>query len=297
MKKINFSKLNGQGNDFIIVNALDGKHDLSGGVVASMCSRHFGIGADGLIFVRRSDSADFFMDYYNHDGSPAEMCGNGIRCMARFIIDNELWHRGTVKIDTRAGEKLVEINFDRKTGNVGDIKVNMGKPIFESSKIPVNIGPADTFSNSGTDAFINDYPLVACGKEFRINCVSMGNPHCVIYLDTEEDLKNFKVDVFGPEIENNPVFPNKTNVEFVKITGTNKLSMRVWERGVGETLACGTGACASAVCSIMLGKVKKPKVSVYLPGGKLEINWNGSNDDVYLNGTVEHTFNGEYILR
>ena len=292
---INFSKFNGQGNDFIIINALDDQYDLTAETIAKMCSRHFGIGADGLILVKKSDSADFFMDYYNSDGSLAEMCGNGIRCMAGFIIETNLWQKSTVRIDTRAGVKLVETDLDKKTGHIGHIKVNMGKPIFQSEKIPVKI----MFDNlsSNTYDFVSNYPLVACGREFKINCVSMGNPHCVIFLDKEEEIKDLGVDVYGPEIENNPIFPARTNVEFVKITGSNEISMRIWERGVGETLACGTGACASVVCSIMLDRVRKPIITVNLPGGRVEICWNEINDDVFLTGTVEHTFNGEYILR
>jgi diaminopimelate epimerase len=293
MQTIGFAKLNGQGNDFIIIDSLDKKYDLSEELIASMCHRHSGIGADGLILVRKSESADFFMDYHNHDGSLAEMCGNGIRCMARFLIEKNLWSGKTVKIDTRAGIKSIEIDYNKITGSTGDIKVNMGKPVFEPQKIPVNAEPV---SGAGKSTIISNYPLVVKNKEFRINCVSMGNPHCVVFIDKEEDINRFPVHIFGPEIEKNPIFPNKTNVEFIKVIDSTEIFMRVWERGVGETLACGTGACASAVCSIMLDRVVKPEITVNLSGGNLDIYWEGNNSDVFLKGTVEYTFNGEYIL-
>ena len=293
MNNISFSKLNGQGNDFIIIDALDKKFDLPAKLISSMCDRHFGIGADGLILVRESESADFFMDYYNQDGSPAEMCGNGIRCMARFIIDNDLWSGKNLKIETRAGIKSIEIYFDKNTRVTGDIKVNMGKPVFEPAKIPVNIKNSSWID----DGFIMGYPLIVDDKEFLINCVSMGNPHCVIFLDNRTDINRFPVDTLGPVIEKHPIFPNKTNVEFIKIENKNEILMRVWERGVGETLACGTGACASAVCAIKLEKAGKPEIMVRLTGGNLNIYWEGNDSDVFLEGTVEHVFNGEYILK
>ena len=293
MNNISFSKLNGQGNDFIIIDALDKKFDLPAKLISSMCDRHFGIGADGLILVRESESADFFMDYYNQDGSPAERCGNGIRCMARFIIDNDLWSGKKLKIETRAGIKSIEIYFDKNTRVTGDIKVNMGKPVFEPAKIPVNIKNSSWID----DRFIMGYPLIVDDKEFLINCVSMGNPHCVIFLDDRTDINRFPVDTLGPVIEKHPIFPNKTNVEFIKIENKNEILMRVWERGVGETLACGTGACASAVCAIKLEKAGKPEIMVRLTGGNLNIYWEGNDSDVFLEGTVEHVFNGEYILK
>ncbi len=292
MNYIRFSKLNGQGNDFILINSLKQQYDLSKDQIQLMCDRHFGIGADGIILVRKSVSADFFMDYYNQDGSQAEMCGNGIRCMARFVIENKLCSKGQIKIDTRAGIKHIEVKFDKNSGKVLDINVNMGTPIFDPDRIPVNISPL--MHEKGE--LINDLPMSIGDKEFRINCVSMGNPHCVIFLDKDEDLDMFPLENYGPKIENNPVFPNKTNVEIIKILDENVISMRVWERGVGETLACGTGACAAAVCSITLDRIKKPKVTVNLPGGQLKIYWNGNNNDVFLEGTVENTFSGEYIL-
>jgi diaminopimelate epimerase len=299
MKTINFSKLNGQGNDFIIINGIENNYDLSEELISSMCDRHFGIGADGLIIVRKSDSADFFMDYYNHDGSKAEMCGNGIRCMAVFIIEYGLWKNKNLKIDTRSGIKSIGIDFNKSTGDICQIKVNMGKPIFDPERIPLKIVEdfVDDKMNLGLKGPINDYPVKAGGQEFKINCLSMGNPHCVIYLDKDTDIYSFPLNVYGPEIENNKIFPNKTNVEFIKIKNNQELDARVWERGVGETLACGTGACAATVCSIALGKINKNEVKVNLPGGRLDISWNGKNSDVILSGPVEHVFDGKYLMK
>lgn len=290
MKKIKFSKLHGQGNDFIIVDATMSSlpdFKITEEQIAKMCDRHFGIGADGLILVRdNAADSDFFMDYYNQDGTIAEMCGNGIRCMARFIHDKKLSSGSILKILTRAGIKKVEILGD-------EIKVDMGKPIFEPSGIPVNIGPQNLINGY----FAGNYNLATKNGIFEINCVSMGNPHCVIFLKKNQDIDNIPIEKWGPEIENNRIFPKKTNVEFIKIINESTLKMRVWERGVGETLACGTGACASAVCAAVLKKVATGNVTVNLPGGKLKIIWEGIENSVYLEGTTENVFEGEYTLR
>jgi diaminopimelate epimerase len=308
MQKIRFSKLNGQGNDFIIIDAtqkpLQGIN-LNPGQIAKICDRHFGIGADGLIIVRKNiGGADFFMDYYNQDGSVAEMCGNGIRCMAKFILDKGLSGNSTLKILTRAGLKNVEIlkgniqehknhnNFNEKSKYPILIKVDMGKPVFEPSKIPVNIDKKDLLFGY----FAGNYKLRVKNTDFAINCVSMGNPHCVIFLDDGQALEEIPIDNWGPEIENNAIFPKKTNVEFIKVIDDYQLKMRVWERGVGETLACGTGACASAVCAIVLEKAASTVINVNLPGGQLKITWMGKNTNVFLEGTAENAFEGEYLL-
>jgi diaminopimelate epimerase len=315
MKKIKFSKLNGQGNDFVLIDSLKDEVVLPEEGIRKICSRHFGIGADGVIIVRQSSKADFFMDYYNSDGTLAEMCGNGIRCMAKFVYDNNLINNNKFIIETRAG--LKSINMDISEDNsINEIEVDMGSPIFKPEKIPVNIDFLNRnrdfakeqyrkASHTGLHPFLEEikaenpifnYNLPVGKKIFAINCVSMGNPHCIIFIDKNKDLKKIDLYEIGPKIENHPFFLNKTNVEFIKVENENEISMIVWERGCGETLACGTGACASAVAAIILDLVNPLKpVKVNLKGGILKINWSGNKkDSVFLKGTVELSFNGEF---
>lgn len=289
MKKIEFSKLNGQGNDFIVIDATVNHIKLSGDHIIRMCDRNFGIGADGVILVEPSKVSDLKMDYYNRDGSVAEMCGNGIRCMARFAYENNLiGHKSkNFDIETLSGIKKIFLNIDG--GKVEDIKVDMGAPEFKPENIPVNMG------DNKTNEVLN-HKIKIGSEDLTINCVSMGNPHCVIFLENNIDLDTFPVEKLGPRIENHRFFPNKTNVEFVRTSGNEELSIRIWERGVGETLASGTGACAAAVCAIKLKKVKKNKVTVKVTGGKLDITWDPRDNVVYLEGKVEHNFDGLYYL-
>ncbi len=284
MGKIKFSKLNGQGNDFVIIDDTSSSINLSKDQIAKICHRNFGIGADGLILVRKSTDADFKMDYYNQDGSVAEMCGNGIRCMARFVHDGNLSRKKELSIETLAGVKRIFLNLDNN--NVEDIRVDMGLPDFKPENIPVDI----------TAKAVLNYRIKINSNIFYINCVSMGNPHCVILINKGEKLSDIDLDKLGPELENHPIFPRKTNAEFVNIKNDNEVSMRVWERGVGETLACGTGACAAAVCVKKLNKVSGENVRINLPGGKLDIMWKDEKSSVYLKGKVEHVFNGVYFL-
>jgi len=288
MNTIEFSKFNGQGNDFIIIDCIKNDYSISIKSVKEMCDRNFGIGADGLILIKKSKIADFKWDFYNKDGSIAEMCGNGIRCMAGFIYDKNISKKTDLNIETLAGIKKVNIDplFSQ------EIKVDMGSPEFNPDKIPVKIDK----KNLNNDGVLENYSLMVDSKEFLINCVSMGNPHCVIFLDNSIDLAKIPIGKWGPEIETNPMFPKKTNVEFIKIKNEEELQMRVWERGVGETLACGTGACAAAVCSVILEKIKGSKIIINLPGGKLNIYWNGKGNSVYLEGKVTHVFDGQYNL-
>jgi len=282
MKEISFSKLNGQGNDFILIDDTHKHISLDRKQIAGMCDRHFGIGADGLIIVRQSDKADFKMVYHNADGSVAEMCGNGIRCMARFLYETGICTKKEIDIETLAGIK--KITLETTGGRVGKIRVNMGKPDFRPFQIPASIDKIDE---------VFGYSLEADGKVFKVNLVSMGNPHCVILLENE-DLAGIDLKKWGPVLENHPVFPQKTNVEFINITGRGALEMRVWERGVGETLACGTGACACAVAAIKLGRIKQKTVKVKVPGGMLGVIWDETGW-VYLEGMVGYVFDGKYF--
>lgn len=315
MKKIKFSKLNGQGNDFVLIDSLKDEVVLTKEEIIKICSRHFGIGADGVIIVRQSSKADLFMDYYNSDGTLAEMCGNGIRCMAKFAYDNNLISNNKFIIETRAGLKSISLEIS-ESNSIKEIEVDMGSPIFKPEKIPINIDflnrnhdfAKDRYKKSprtGLHSFLEEiksenpvfnYKLPVGKNIFTINCVSMGNPHCIIFVDKNKDLKKIDLHEIGPKIENHPFFLNKTNVEFVKVENESEISMIVWERGCGETLACGTGACASVAAAVILDLVNPLNpVKVNLKGGILKINWSGNKkDSVFLKGTVEHSFTGEF---
>ncbi|GAG66649.1 unnamed protein product, partial [marine sediment metagenome] len=269
----------------IIINATTGMYDLSKIQIIKMCNKNYGIGADGLILVRTSEVSDLKMEYYNYDGSIAEMCGNGIRCMARFAYENNLIKSKNISIETLAGIKRILI--DTKDNKVENIKVDMGTPELRPENIPVNI-------KNKTEIF--NHKISIDSKEFFINCVSIGNPHCVIFLQEGEDINTIPLNKWGFKLENYKIFPNKTNVEFVQIKNDRELNMRVWERGIGETLACGTGACAAAVCAIKLKKVKGNNITANLMGGKLNIILDPSFTNVFLEGSVDHNFDGEYLL-
>jgi diaminopimelate epimerase len=283
MGKIEFSKYHGQGNDFVIIDAIGRSLSLEEGKIRHICDRHFGIGADGLILVKDSVDHDFYMDYYNMDGTRAEMCGNGIRCMAAFIFDRSLSRKNSLKIDTMAGSKTVDLNI--AGGLPGNICVDMGPPVFDPEQIPVNLGREQTFNHK----------LQVENRVFNINCISMGNPHCVIFLDDHEDLQSIPIDIWGPLLEKHDLFPRNTNVEFVKVLEGGGIEMRIWERGVGETLACGTGACAAGVCTIKLDGGSKSAVDVSVPGGRLEVGWESPSGNVFLKGRVKHVFDGLYF--
>jgi len=282
MRKIEFSKYHGQGNDFVIIDASGSDITLAEEDIRSICDRHFGVGADGIIMVKPSESQDFYMDYYNMDGSKAEMCGNGIRCMSGFISDKGLSDKRNLNIDTLDGVKAISM----EEGGKSDISVDMGEPVFDPELIPVDIDMEEVFN----------YKVNIADRELNINCISMGNPHCIIALDKASDFNNIPLDTLGPMFENHELFPNKTNVEFIKPLTEDSIQMRVWERGVGETLACGTGACAAGVCAIRLNIVKGPDVVVEVPGGRLKVNWGGKNSTVLLKGKVKHVFDGVYTI-
>ncbi|HQD35800.1 MAG TPA: diaminopimelate epimerase [Thermodesulfovibrio thiophilus] len=271
MNKINFVKMHGLGNDFILIDCL--KQDLPDpqAFAIKYCNRRFGIGADQLLLIYPSEIADFSMRIFNADGSEVEMCGNGIRCFAKYIWDRGLSQKEILEVETLAG-----IVKPKKVGEL--VQVDMGKPEFRPEKIPVDA--------EGDIAF--DIALEVYGWHARLNCVSMGNPHAVIFL--EEDPKNFAVSKYGPAIETHPIFPKRTNVEFAFVKNSKEIIMRVWERGAGETLACGTGACATAVAA-MKKKLVENKVTVHLLGGDLLIEWQ-ENGHVYMTGPAEEVYEG-----
>ncbi len=277
--EIRFQKMHGTLNDFVVFHDLDGWLEPTAPQVAHICHRHAGVGADGLIVVRPSERADFFMDYRNSDGSLAEMCGNGIRCLAKYVYDNRLSRKTELLVETRGGIKQLEL-FPGPDRAIEQVRVNMGAPIFDPREIPVAI--ADITPP------ITDYPLQVEDREFRCSMVSMGNPHCVIV--TDEDLTQMPTR-YGAQIESHSMFPAKTNVEFIQVVNRGRIRMRVWERGCGETWSCGTGACASAVVARIKG-LTDPEVSLELAGGELVISWNSLSSPVFMRGTVVTSFEG-----
>ena len=281
MPKINFTKMNGLGNDFVILDhdsyKQTGKTPKE--LAISLCDRHFGIGADGLIIVNpNTTETDIGWIFYNNDGSIAQMCGNGIRCFSKYVYDKGYVNKKEFSVETKAGTIIPKILED------GRVRVNMSKPILEPAKIPVN-----TEHNLDFEVKVSDRTFIA-------NSVSMGNPHCVII--TDEDTKALALK-YGSEIENNKLFPEKTNVEFIKILSRNEINLDVWERGCAITLACGTGACASVTAAILHGLCDS-EVKVNLPGGQLVIEWAGSKDDIahdiFMSGPADYSFEGTVII-
>lgn len=291
--RLNFTKMHGLGNDFILIDCLNQDFKMQnadlGMLAKQLCNRRFGIGADQLLFLYPSTIADFKMRIFNADGSEVEMCGNGMRCLAKYIWDRNLSDKNVLNIETLAGIIILE-----KAGKM--VRVDMGEPIFEPEKIPVTINSKFEIRNlkgkkskkkTQNPKPIVDFLLKIEDKEFKITCVSMGNPHTIIVVD---DVSNFPVPYYGPLIENHQLFPRKTNVEFIEVLNTSEIKMRVWERGSGETMACGTGASAAAVASNIKGLTGK-NVTVQLLGGDLLIEWAADNH-VYMTGPAIEVFKG-----
>ena len=276
-----FTKMHGCGNDYVYVNGFTEKVADKPKAVVALSDRHFGIGSDGVIFINPSQQADFEMEMYNADGTRAEMCGNGIRCVAKYVYDYGLTDKTSISVETASGIKYLDLTVEN--GKVALVKVNMGAPILEAAKIPVV---------SEKEQVINE-PLLVDGKEYRITGVSMGNPHAITYID---DVKGLDIEKIGPKFEFHPAFPDRINTEFVKVLDDHTVEMRVWERGSGETLACGTGACAVAVASILNGYVKEEEVTVKLLGGDLKIYWDREENLVYMTGPAAVVFDGEIEL-
>lgn len=272
-----FTKMQGLGNDYIYVNCLENELPNPGEVSKFVSDRHFGIGSDGLVLILPSNKADFRMRMFNSDGSEAEMCGNAIRCVGKYVYDNKLTNKTTVSVETLAGIKVLEFTLEK--GLVSLVKVDMGEPILKPSEVPVN---------SDLDLF-KSQPVTAAGKEYSVTCVSMGNPHAVTYV---QDVANFPLEVVGPQMETHSLFPRRINSEFVEVIDRSTLKMRVWERGAGETLACGTGACAVLVASVLNG-VSERKAAVKLLGGDLQIEWSEKDNHVYMTGPAVKVFEGE----
>lgn len=276
-----FTKMHGCGNDYIYVDGAKEKISMEQKpeVVRRLSDRHFGIGGDGVIFINPSQEADFEMEMYNMDGSRAEMCGNGIRCVAKFVYDKGLTDKTSISISSCGKIKYLELAVE--DGKVSTVKVNMGAPVLKAADIPV-------ISDSREDEILSQNIEVA-GRNYEMTCVSMGNPHAVVFMDNVADLAIEKI---GPYFENHVRFPNRTNTEFVRVIDRDNVEMRVWERGTGETLACGTGACATVVACILNG-LTNDTVTVKLLGGSLQIQWDRQADLVYMTGPATTVFEGE----
>ncbi len=276
-----FTKMHGIGNDYVYVNCLAETVAHPEETAKYVSDRHFGIGADGLILIKPSKNADFEMEMYNADGSRGEMCGNGIRCVAKYVYDYGLTDKTKISVETLAGIKHLDLTLEQ--GKVSLVKVDMGAPELSPEKIPVLA--------SGAQAV--DIPLEVDGKTYQVTCVSMGNPHCVIFM--EEDVRTLDLEKIGSSFEHHPNFPKRINTEFVNVIDKHTLRMRVWERGSGETLACGTGACAVLAAAILNGKADQ-EATVQLLGGDLHISWQGGTAPIYMTGPAATVFDGEAPL-
>lgn len=275
-----FTKMQGLGNDYVYVNCFKETIENPPEMAKKVSNRNFGIGSDGLIMINPSDVADFEMEMYNADGSRSEMCGNGIRCVGKYVYDYGLTEKEHISVETLAGIKYLDLTVE--DGKVKLVKVDMGSPELVPENIPI---VAD--GNR-----VIDEPINVNGTEYRMTGVSMGNPHAVVYV---EDVKGLDIEKIGPAFENHERFPNRVNTEFVKVLDQNTVEMRVWERGSGETMACGTGACAVAVACILNG-LTEDKVTVKLLGGDLQIEWDKEADKIYMTGPAEVSFDGEINL-
>lgn len=276
-----FTKMQGCGNDYVYVDCTKAEIKNEKDIAIKVSDRHFGIGSDGLILIKSSEVADFKMDMYNNDGSRAQMCGNGIRCVAKYVYDYGLTEKTKVSIETLAGTKYLDLKVE--AGKVSEVTVDMGAPILRGQEIPVA---------SSLERVIN-HSIMVDGVEYKVTCVSMGNPHAVVFID--EDPINLDLDKIGPKFEHHEFFPERVNTEFIQVIDKNTMKMRVWERGSGETLACGTGACASVVAGV-LNHLTNQKVKVCLLGGDLNIHYDEVQNKVFMTGPATKVFDGEIDL-
>ena len=274
-----FTKMQGIGNDYVYVNCLQETIENPSELAKKISDRHYGVGSDGLIMINPSDKADFEMEMYNADGSRGEMCGNGIRCVAKYVYDYGLTDKTSISVETLAGIKYLDLTVE--DGNVVLVQVDMGKPMLRPEEVPVVSEKEEVI----------DEPITVDGQEYRMTCVSMGNPHAVVFID--QDVKEFPLETVGVKFENHERFPKRVNTEFVNVLDRHTAQMRVWERGSGETLACGTGACAVAVACALNG-LTEDEVTVKLLGGDLQIKWDREKNTVYMTGPAEVVFDGEW---
>ena len=273
-----FTKMHGLGNDYIYINGFDEQVDDPAAVARAVSDRHFGIGADGLILILPSDKADCRMRMFNADGSEAQMCGNGIRCVAKYVYDHDIARRTALNVETLAG--VLDLDLFIADGVVDRVRVKMGEPRLQRAQIPMQ----------GASGEVINEPLPVNGATFDVTAVSMGNPHCVVFV---EDVASFDVAGWGPHFEHHAAFPEGINTEFIQVRDRGSFSMRVWERGSGETLACGTGASAAAVACHLTGRTDR-RVTAHLLGGPLELEWQASDNQVLMTGPAVEVFSGEW---
>ena len=298
---ISFTKMQGCGNDYVYIDgakvqiAADEKAELA----RKLSDRHFGVGSDGLIFINPvpDEDIDFEMEMYNADGSRSEMCGNGIRCVAKYVYDKNLTDKKKLTIVSAGKKKYIDLTVGNDN-KVSSVKVDMGAPILSAPEIPVltsGQGPAFTAASSLPSDICVDVPIKVADKDWRMTCVSMGNPHAVVFLPDDMDLETFDIEHFGPLFENHEYFPRRVNTEFVRIDDKNNVHMRVWERGTGETLACGTGCCATTVACILNGHTDNT-VNVHVLGGTIVCSWDGhTSSPVIMEGPATTVFEGELL--
>lgn len=274
-----FTKMHGIGNDYIFVNCFEEVVEDPERLALVMSQAHFGVGSDGLVLIEPSDTADFGMRIFNSDGSEAEMCGNAARCIGKYVYERGMTQKTDLTLSTKAG--IRELTLTAEKGKVSRVKVDMGSPELNPRNIPADL-PGE---------IVLRHRLQILGQNWYITCVNMGNPHCVVFV---KDPETIDVHTLGPIFENHPLFPRRTNVEFVRAIRRDVLQMRVWERGAGETLACGTGAAAALVAAV-LGGLSDRTVQMKLIGGNLELSWNADDNHVYQSGPAEYVFNGEWL--
>ena len=277
--KIEFTKMQGCGNDYVYIDGSTQKipQEEKPDFVRKMSDRHFGIGGDGVIFINPSQEADFEMEMYNADGSHAQMCGNGIRCVAKFVYDRHLTDQTEITVVSAGSVKRLKLYV--ADGHVERVRVNMGRPILKAAEIPV----------LSDEEQVLDWPVFVADRQWRMSCVSMGNPHAVVLA---EDVASLPLTEIGPKFENHPMFPERVNTEFIRVIDRSTLELRVWERGSGETLACGTGCCA-AVAACVLNGLTERSVAVRVLGGELQIEWDENTGEIFMTGPAETVFEGQ----
>ena len=295
-----FTKMQGCGNDYVYINCFEEKPDNPSELAVRLSDRHFGIGGDGVIFIRPSEEADCMMDMYNLDGSRGKMCGNGIRCVGKYAYDHGIVNKTEIRVETLSGVKTLKL-FPGQDGKIESVSVDMGKAIFDAEELPLNVsllkkslesGSCEKSQSCNSDTgcrVIKDFPLTINGEELRFTFVSMGNPHAVTFI---KDTASLNIEAYGPEAETHEMFPEKANIEFIQVIDRSHIKMRVWERGSGETFACGTGACASVVACVENG-LTDTEVEVELLGGTLKISYNKETGEVIMIGPAVEVFSGE----
>lgn len=280
-----FTKMQGCGNDYVYINCFEENIQNPEQLSIKMSNRNFGVGSDGIILIMPSDNADCKMRMFNSDGSESEMCGNGIRCVGKFVHDKNICKNEPLTVETLAGIKKLEFKKD-DAGLVSEVVVNMGEPIFSPNEIPVS------YNLVAPNEVVQNLPLEALDKNFEFTVLSMGNPHAVTFV---ENVSEFDVDKYGKVLESHKIFPKRANIEFLEILDKNNVRMRVYERGSAETFACGTGACASLVACFLAKKTERTDVNIHLLGGTLNISWSEEDNNVYMRGPAETVFEGEWL--